>query len=442
MVRCVLTLTAVVLLPEVAWGQQEELEKVLEAQRDEDAWKKVVDCKGAEKYLEERPEGRFADKARECVDWARVQGCEDAGAVERFLADHPKGRHAVEARECLVWAGVQGCEDAGAAERFLADHPESRYAAEAHECLAWVEVRGCEDVEKVGEFRRRFPDGRYAAEAEACVALTVARVQEALKGIAAHYTGKAREALERERPEEAKSAIERLKEISPKYPGVEDLETGLANLERVLDQRQKDDRAIEALAGKVEALLSEGKHEQARAELAAGRKGGLSGKRLSALEERIDRDALVAEVRTLVGAENVAEARARLAEARKGLLSGEARSELEAAIEEAETTGRDAQVAEAMARLEQKEYGAAREALDRARALGLPDARYEELSERIGRGERQARVSALHEKCLGHVNEREYAPALECYREVLELDPEDATAQYAMKELPKQLNTE
>ena len=63
-------------------------------------------------------------------------------------------------------------------------------------------------------------------------------------------------------------------------------------------------------------------------------------------------------------------------------------------------------------------------------------------SDRIGRGERQAQVSALREECLGHAKERNYAPALECYREVLELDPEDATAQYAMKELPKQLNTE
>ena len=408
LVGCVLSL-AVVLLPEVAWGQTPM--EVLERQRDERDWKEVVDCKGAEKYLEAHPEGLHADEARECVAWAKVQGCEDSGAVERFLTDHPKGRHAAEARECL----------------------------------AWVEVKSCEDVEKVGEFQRRFPNGRYAAEAAECVALAVAQIQEALKGIArieALFTGKAREALERERPEDAKSAIESLKEIRPEHPEVEKLETGLANLERVLDQRKKHERAIEALVGKVEGLLSERKHEQARAELAEGRKAGLSGKRLAALEERIDAEALVAEVRTLVGAGNVVEARARLAEARKGLLSGDARAGLEAAIEEAETTGRDAQVAEAEARLEQKEYGAAREALDRARALGLPEASFEELSERIRRRELEYRVSALREKCLGHLVKGKYAPALGCYRELLVLEPEDTEAQVMVEELPKDLAKE
>ena len=68
---CVLTL-AVVLLPEVAWGQQEELEKMLEAQRDEDAWQKVVDCKGVEKYLEEHPKGKRAKEARECLAGPRA----------------------------------------------------------------------------------------------------------------------------------------------------------------------------------------------------------------------------------------------------------------------------------------------------------------------------------------------------------------------------------
>ena len=393
---CVLFL-AVVLLPGAAWGQP-----VHDDRLDEMLWEEVGGCDGAEMYLEELPKGLHAEEARECLAWAEVQGCEDAGAVERFLADHPEGRHVAEARECR----------------------------------AWLDVRSCEDVEKVGEFQRRFPNGRYVAEVAACVARTVAQVQEALKGIArieALYTGKAREALERERPDAAKSAIERLKEIRPEHPDVKDLETGLADLERVLAQRLNDERAIEALAGKVEAFLSERKHEQARAELAAGRKAGLSGKRLAALEERINRDALVAEVRTLVGAGNVAGARARLAEARKGLLSDEARAGLVAAIEEAETAGRDALVADAMARLEQSEFGAAREALDRARAQGLPEARYEELSERIGRSEREARVSALLPTCREHERERRDAKALECYRKVLALEPGSAVEQDVIK---------
>ena len=378
------------------------------------------------------PEVSWGQSVNERIDhmlWEDVGGC---GGAERYLEKLPKGLHAEEARGCLAWAGVQGCEDAGEVERFLADHPEGRHAAEARECLAWLDVRSCEDIEKVGEFQRRFPNGRYAAEVAMCVARTVAQVQEAMKGIArieALYTGKAREALERERPDAAKSAIERLKEIRPEHPEVKDLETGLADLERVLDQRLNDERAIEALAGKVQVLLSKREYAQARTELAAGRKAGLSGKRLAALEVRIDRDALVAEVRTLVGAGNVAGARARLAEARKGLLSDEARAGLVAAIEEAETAGRDALVADAMARLEQSEFGAAREALDRARAQGLPEAHYEELSERIGRSEREARVSALLPTCREHEREGRDAPALECYRKVLALEPGPAVEQ-------------
>ena len=424
---------AVVLLPAAALGEQTASE-VLKKQLDRRLWEEVGQCDGAKRYLEALPKGQYAGEAQECLDWAEVQGCEDAGAVERFLADHPEGRHVAEARECL----------------------------------AWLDVRNCEDVERVEEFRRRFPVGRYTTAAAACVAkdrerraaerqlavcrahrdagrltrptggnalacyqkvlhqdaltLTHAQMKEALDGVAgieAHYFDKARTALERERPGAAERAIERLKEINPEHREVETLEAGLADLARVLAERASRNEALEAL---VEALLSKGEYAQAGAELAAGRKAGLSGKGLAALEERVDSDALEAEVRTLVAAGDVAGARARLAQARKGLLSDEERAGLEAAIEEAETAGLDALMADVTARLEQGEFGAAREALDRARAQGLPEARYEALSERIGRSEREARVSALIPMCIEHLNKKEYAPALACYRQVLLLE--------------------
>ena len=438
---------AALMMPGAAWGQQTARE-LLKEKRDHRLWEEAGRCAGAERYLKAFPEGLHAAEAHECLDWAEVQGCEDAGAVERFLADHPEGRHVAEARECQ----------------------------------AWLDVRSCEDVERVEEFRRRFPDGRYTTEAAACVAqdrerreaerqlalcrahrdagrltrptggnalacyhkvlghdpLTREQMQEALDGISgieAHYIGKARTALERERPDAAERAIERLKEINPEHREVETLEAGLADLARVLAERASRNEALEALADKVEAMLSKREYAQARTELAAGRKAGLSGKRLAALEERIDRDALVAEVRTLLGAGNVAGARARLAQARKGLLSDEARAGLEAAVEEAETAGRDALMADVTARLEQNEYGAAREALERARALGLPETAYEELSERIERSDREARVSALIPACREHLDKERYAQAQACYRKVLALEPEHAESKGMVPDL-------
>lgn len=79
--------------------------------------------------------------------------------------------------------------------------------------------------------------------------------------------------------------------------------------------------------------------------------------------------------------------------------------------------------------VEQNEYEAARKALERARTLGLPEAHYEELSDRIGRSEGQARVSALLATRVEHVVEVQYSLALGCYREVPALEPERADAQ-------------
>ena len=414
--------------------------------------------------------------------------CEEV--AELYLKEYPKGSDAAEARECLAWAEVRSCEDAGAVERFLRDYPKGVHEEAARECLAWAEVRSCEDIEKVREFRRRFPEGRYVAEASACVEglhrhfeadrrLTICRaheeagrltagmagdaltcyrdvlefvqtddqVRKALKGIARieeHYVGKARTALEREQAGAVENAIGRLKEINPGHLAVEELETRLADLKQVLDRRRDLDRVRKTLIEKVEEMLAKGEHEQARAEVAAGRKAGLGGKALAELEERVDRDALVAEVRALVGARNVAGARARLAEAREGLLSDEVRSELKAVIEDVEaaetrTAERDALVASAVAQLEKKEYVSARKALEGARALGLSEADYEELSERIGRSERQARVSDLFEECVGHRKARRFEQGLDCAGKVLDEDPGHTEARRYQSEFERLL---
>ena len=442
-------LAAAVLWPALALGERTARE-VLKEQRDHRLWKEVGGCQGAERYLKAFPEGLNAGEAQECLDWAEVQDCEDAGAVERFLAGHPQGRHVAEARECLAWLDVRSCEDVERVEEFRRRFPVGRYTTAAAACVAQDRERRaaerqlalCRAHRDAGRLTR--PTGgnalacyRKVLEHDA-LTLTHAQIQEAvagLDGIQAHYFDKARTALERERPGAAERAIERLKEINPEHPEVETLEAGLADLARVLAERASRNEALEALVDKVDALLSKRDYAQARAELEAGRKAGLSGKGLAALEERVDHDALVAEVRTLLGAGDAAGARARLAQARKGLLSDEARAGLEAAIEEAETAGLDALMADVTARLEQGEFGAAREALDRARAQGLPEARYEALSERIGRSERGARVTALIPTCREHLVMGRYAQALACYREVLALEPEHAEAKGMVPDL-------
>ena len=331
-----------------------------------------------------------------------------------------------------------GCE---VAELYLETFEKGAHAKEARECLARAEAERRLTICRAHEEAGRLTVG-MAGDALACYrdvlkfVQTDDQVKKALKGIERieeHYVGKARTALKREQPGAAENAIVRLKKINPEHPAVEELETRLVDLKQELDRRRDLDRVRKALIEKVEDLLAKGEHEQARAELAAGRKAGLGGKALAALEERVDRDALVAEVRALAGARNVAGARARLAEAHEGLLSDEVRSELEAVIEDVEaaetrTAERDALVASAVAQLEKKEYRLARKALEGARALGLSEADYEELSERIGRSERQARVSALFEVCQGHREAKRYEQELDCTGKVLDEDPGHAKA--------------
>ena len=73
---CVLSLTALAVLPEVAWGQQAR--KMLEEIQDRRHWEDVGGCEGAEKYLDKYPKGLHADEARECLK---------AGEVEALLAE-------------------------------------------------------------------------------------------------------------------------------------------------------------------------------------------------------------------------------------------------------------------------------------------------------------------------------------------------------------------
>ena len=210
-----------VLMPGVAWGQQLELEKVLEAQRDEDAWKKVVDCKGAESYLEERPEGLFAKEARKCLEAGQaerlLEACEvhfAAGRLSRglggtavdcykeVLSMDPGNREALSglkrvmeeyerrARKALQDGKVERAK--GYVERMAELSPESREVMELEDAIAEAERKNREAEES----RRAEAEARRRAEAER-------KAREAEERRRAEAERKEREAEERRRRAQA-----------------------------------------------------------------------------------------------------------------------------------------------------------------------------------------------------------------------------------------------
>ena len=120
-------------------------------------------------------------------------------------------------------------------------------------------------------------------------------------------------------------------------------------------------------------------------------------------------------------------------------LPWDGQSTIEKEAAETRTAERDALVASAVAQLEKKEYVSARKALEGARALGLSEADYEELSERIGRSERQARVSDLFEECVGHRKARRFEQGLDCAGKVLDEDPGHTEARRYQSEFERLL---
>ena len=439
------------------------------------------------------PQATLALTAAEIEDdmfWTDVGGCENIEGAKLYQQTSPEGRHAAEAAECIAWDELKSCDDVERVAQFVRKFPAGRYTAEAAECIAWSKVKGCERREPVEEFLRDFSKGRFAAEAQACLArletrhrverlLRECRIhreagrltaggggnaldcyrraldldpgnEQALQGledIDRHYIKKALAALARERPVAAERAIERLATVSPEHPRVEELSERVEALRRALAERDRRARERETLRREVEALLEQGEHEQALSRLAEERKKGLEDKALAALEKRAEeelaraelareREASVAEARALLENGDFAGARARLAQARESGLDDETHAALAAAIDEAEaaarrTAQRETLLAESDAQLARGEYEAAREALDRAREMGLPEPDYARRAARIVRAAESARAEALGrllERCERHMSHGRLPPALECFREVLALEPDHASA--------------
>ena len=358
------------------------------------------------------------DKLEDDMFWEGARGCESIKGTRLYLDEFPKGRHAAEAAGCIAWVAIEACEEKEPVERFLVDFPESRYAEEARACLERLERLEARERKSVlverllSECRAHHQASRLTAGSGGNALDCYRRVLDedpgnvqALEGITAierHYADKAEAALGRERPDAAERSISRLEAINPEHPRIEAFNTRLEELKRALAERERRAAERQELGREIEELLAQGKPGEARSRLAAGRKRGLSGKALAALEKKIG-EAFAEAERTRVLAEQAAEIRA---------LAGRG------------------------------EIPAARELLGEARAGGLGDATHGELEAAIAEAEarraaeaRAAEIRRLLEACAGHGEAKRLAEAVACYRQVLALEPGHAEAAAAVRRL-------
>ena len=238
----------------------------------------------------------------------------------------------------IYWESVESCEDLGEVESYLEQFPQGRHEREAAECIAWDAVKGCEAIEEVERFVQEFPQGRYAQEAAECI--DVARRQEE------------EQRQRRERIERLLAECRAHREAGRLTAGVGG--SALECYRKVLDEDPGNEQALAGIAGIEE-------HYAARARAA------LESERPAAVRRSLER------------LEAISPEHPALEELGMGL------EELERRL-----AAREALVAESDAALERGEHEAARTALREARALGLPEERYEEHARRIDRRAQEA----------------------------------------------------
>ena len=344
--------------------------------------------------------------------WKALKGCQDIGGTRIYKELNPEGRYAARADECLARDEVKRCEKIEPAIKYIENFPQSPHVDEARKCVARLEARRNLKalVERLLTECRAHHDANRLTEGSGGNALDCyrrvldkdpgnARALEGITRIEQHYVDKAGSSLERERPDIAQRWIRRLSTINPEHPRIEALNANLRELKRRLAEQERLAAAQEKLRRDVEALLAQGKPEQARSLLAASRGEGLTGKSLKALEKKVEKA---------------------LAEA-----------------EHARSLSR--KVAAIRSSIEKGRVGAAREGLAEARALGLDDRTHGELLAAIGKAEaaraakaRAEEVGRLWGECERHISERRPRPALECSQKVAALDPNHSEAAAAM----------
>ena len=333
--------------------------------------------------------------------WNEAGGCRDYDGTKLYVEAYPGSPRAKEGRECLrrwdveadEWDGVKGCTDIEKVQAFERNHPEGRFVEQARACLnrlmaeLAVERQLGECREHQRQHRLTTGSGGNALDCYRNVLDQDPGNRQALAGIESietYYSARAYEAVEGERPDAARSSIERLESINPEHPEVANLRARLEELMHALKERDRLEREREALRAEVESLLDRNRYEEALSRLEEGRKGRLGDKRLDVLGQRAD---------ALAKAERL---------------------------------------------LERGEFAGARARLDEALRHGLDEADHGERLRRVERREEEARAEALQallRRCAEREGEERLPAALECYRQVMAMEPGHAQAAARVRDL-------
>ena len=196
---CVLSL-AVVLLPEVAWGQSvnERIDHML--------WEDVGECGGAERYLEKLPKGLHADEARKCLDAEK----EEREEKRRRMKGYEEG----------AYKALERGNVAGARRR----------------------------LEELRELDEKAPEVMDLEDA-------IAEAEEKL-GKMREYAEMGREALERGDLKKARRYAERLRGLDEESPLAVELEEAVAEAEHKAREVEAERRRAEAERREQEAAPS------------------------------------------------------------------------------------------------------------------------------------------------------------------------------------------
>lgn len=229
----------IAVLQGTARKDREAAQRRAEEQRrlDEVAWQKAFDTgtKDAfERYLQQMPQGRYADAARRRIAnltqtakrsaaerqerrkreedaWRKADAAATIEAFRAYLRDFSGGQHAGDATKRIALL-VEAKRKRDLAQRSAR---EARKARERDD-LAWAEAQKGKAIEKYRSYLRSFPDGRHVADAKS----KIAELEKALR-LRGEEERRRREEEDRRREEQRYRAQGRIP-VAISQPGATD----------------------------------------------------------------------------------------------------------------------------------------------------------------------------------------------------------------------------
>ena len=408
-------------------------------------------CEFVQNYLNAcGSQGRHVRKARECIEWDKVKKCDDLEKVLAFKKLFKDGVFALDADACIARLNVgkllQACRLHHAIETKFECFQEvlerDRHNIEAlagidkirkdiltsaDEAMANEDVAAVESA--INDLEMLFPRDKALKDLRAGLAELIERI--AIKQARNALEDRVRELIAERKFEEA---LEELRKGSAQGVTGKKFESLRSEATEGLAELAKSRQAREQALAEARRLREAEDFDGARRKLKEGRALGVPEKtydsELKAIEKaenrRETRETALAEARRLREAEDFDGARRKLKEGRAlGVPEKTYDSELEA-IQKAENRlrAREAALAEAQRLREAKDFDGAREKLEEARRLTLPENAYLKELEAINEAEKDIRrLAELLRECMGHMDGAQMVDALTCYRRVLELAP-------------------